>query len=185
MVKTSFKESSERTVLTNAELEQLENTRTKDHKVKHYLFRANDRSIFEQVLDGARSSSPAHSARTGPGRCAPHDAAAFLLAVAGAVGRCAYLGRKPTLAEKRGAHNVRVFGSTARGHQQPGSDFARALRFAAHEHRLNFCVCHLAPRTAIALTWLGAACIVRRSDAGRPGLRGRKFLRGCGYVSSN
>lgn len=55
LVKTSFKESSERTVLTNAELEQLENTRTKDHKVKHYLFRANDRSIFEQVLDRCTS----------------------------------------------------------------------------------------------------------------------------------
>nr|KYP47367.1 hypothetical protein KK1_030981 [Cajanus cajan] len=33
------------------ELQDLENTRTKDHKVKHYLFQAIDKSIFEQVLD--------------------------------------------------------------------------------------------------------------------------------------
>ncbi|RDY03403.1 hypothetical protein CR513_13021, partial [Mucuna pruriens] len=42
-------------VLTDAQLEQLEKLRTEDHKVKHYLFRAIDRSVFEQILDRSTS----------------------------------------------------------------------------------------------------------------------------------
>ncbi|CAM8998643.1 unnamed protein product [Rhodiola kirilowii] len=38
-------------VLTDAQRDHLENARQKDHKVKHYLFRAIDRTVFEQILD--------------------------------------------------------------------------------------------------------------------------------------
>ena len=42
--------------LTNiAEQQQLESDKLKDHKVKHYLFRAIDRAVFEQILDRSTS----------------------------------------------------------------------------------------------------------------------------------
>lgn len=41
------------------------------------------------------------------------------------------------LAEKRGAHNVRVFGSTARGDQQPGSDIDFLVDFEAGRSLLD------------------------------------------------
>ncbi|KAJ1403517.1 hypothetical protein SESBI_27225 [Sesbania bispinosa] len=53
LVKNGVEEPIEGAVLTDAELEHLEKSRTEDHKVKHYLFRAINRSIFEQVWIGA------------------------------------------------------------------------------------------------------------------------------------
>ncbi|KAF2293462.1 hypothetical protein GH714_022661 [Hevea brasiliensis] len=38
-------------MLTEAQQTQLEDARTKDHQVKHYLFQAIDRTVFEQILD--------------------------------------------------------------------------------------------------------------------------------------
>ncbi|RDX88106.1 hypothetical protein CR513_30342, partial [Mucuna pruriens] len=40
------------TILIDAQLEKF---RTEDHKAKHYLFRAIDRSVFEQILDMSTS----------------------------------------------------------------------------------------------------------------------------------
>ncbi|RDX88118.1 hypothetical protein CR513_30328, partial [Mucuna pruriens] len=54
-VKTGVEEPIIGTILTDAQLEQLEKFRTKDHKVKHYLFKAIDRSVFEQILDKSAS----------------------------------------------------------------------------------------------------------------------------------
>ncbi|KAK6938113.1 hypothetical protein RJ641_031621 [Dillenia turbinata] len=51
LVEKGFEEPCEGTMLIGTKLEQLEIARTNDHKVEHYLFRAIDRSIFEQVLD--------------------------------------------------------------------------------------------------------------------------------------
>ncbi|KAK6935707.1 PHF5-like [Dillenia turbinata] len=51
LVEKGFEEPCEGTTLTETKLEQLETARTNDHKVKHYLFRAIDRSIFKQALD--------------------------------------------------------------------------------------------------------------------------------------
>lgn len=44
-------------VLTDAQKEQLQTEKTRDHKVKHYLFRAINRIVFEQVLDRSTSKS--------------------------------------------------------------------------------------------------------------------------------
>lgn len=51
MVENSFEEPTEETVLTDAQQVQLNDARTKDHKVKHYLYQAIDRVTFEQILD--------------------------------------------------------------------------------------------------------------------------------------
>lgn len=50
-IESGFTEPSEGTVLTETQRKELEKARMDDHKVNHYLFRAIDRSIFEQVLD--------------------------------------------------------------------------------------------------------------------------------------
>jgi len=52
LVKIGVEEPDEGVALTD---EQLENTRLDDHKVKHYLFRAIDRTVFEQILDRRKS----------------------------------------------------------------------------------------------------------------------------------
>jgi RNase H-fold protein (predicted Holliday junction resolvase) len=51
MIEIGYQEPIETTVLTEEQLELLQNSKTNDHKVKHYLFRAIDRSVFEQILD--------------------------------------------------------------------------------------------------------------------------------------
>lgn len=51
LVENGFEEPRAGTVLSEAQQEQLENARTKDHKVKHYLYQAIDRATFEQILD--------------------------------------------------------------------------------------------------------------------------------------
>ncbi|RDX92340.1 hypothetical protein CR513_25552, partial [Mucuna pruriens] len=55
LVKIGVEEPIVGTVLTNAQLKQLEKLRTEDHKVKHYLFKAIDRLVFEQILDRSMS----------------------------------------------------------------------------------------------------------------------------------
>lgn len=50
-VENGFEEPSEATALSEAQLNKLEKEKLDDHKVKHYIFRAIDRSIFKQVLD--------------------------------------------------------------------------------------------------------------------------------------
>ncbi|RDX88110.1 hypothetical protein CR513_30339, partial [Mucuna pruriens] len=56
LVKTGVEEPIAGTILTDAQLEQPEKFRTEDHKVKHYLFRVIDRSVFEQILDRSTSN---------------------------------------------------------------------------------------------------------------------------------
>ncbi|XP_047335471.1 uncharacterized protein LOC124938997 [Impatiens glandulifera] len=51
IVECGFEEPTERTLLTDAHQGLLDNARTKDHQVKHYLFQAIDRTVFEQILD--------------------------------------------------------------------------------------------------------------------------------------
>lgn len=51
LVENGFEEPREGTLLTDAQQEQLEDARTKDHQVKHYLYQAIDRTVFEQILD--------------------------------------------------------------------------------------------------------------------------------------
>ena len=41
----------EGTMLIGAQKGDLDDTRLKDHQVKHYLFHTIDRTIFEQILD--------------------------------------------------------------------------------------------------------------------------------------
>ncbi|WCJ18701.1 hypothetical protein M5689_001030 [Euphorbia peplus] len=50
-VEKGLKEQQPGTTLTDAQQTQLENAKMNDHKVKHYLFRAIDRTVFEQILD--------------------------------------------------------------------------------------------------------------------------------------
>lgn len=50
-VEKGFEEPKDRTKLAEAQLALLEDARTKDHQVKHYLFQAIDRSVFQQILD--------------------------------------------------------------------------------------------------------------------------------------
>lgn len=56
-VEQSFEEPSVATTLTERAQKELETARINDHKVKHYLFQAIDRSIFEQILDRRTSKS--------------------------------------------------------------------------------------------------------------------------------
>ncbi|CAM8892609.1 unnamed protein product [Rhodiola kirilowii] len=53
LVQNGFIEPNESAivVLTDAQRDLLDNARQKDQKVKHYLFRAIDREVFEQILD--------------------------------------------------------------------------------------------------------------------------------------
>jgi len=51
VVKTGVEEPQEGTTLTIEQTTKLEKSRLKDHKVKHYLFQAIDRTAFEQILD--------------------------------------------------------------------------------------------------------------------------------------
>ncbi|RDX70958.1 hypothetical protein CR513_49745, partial [Mucuna pruriens] len=55
LVKTGVEEPIAGTVLTNAQLKQLEKFRIGDHKVKHYLSKVIDRSVFEQILNRSKS----------------------------------------------------------------------------------------------------------------------------------
>lgn len=55
LIKEGVKEPTAGTVLTNEQQEQLESRRLQDHKEKHYLFRAIDRVVFEQILDRSTS----------------------------------------------------------------------------------------------------------------------------------
>nr|XP_011468675.1 PREDICTED: uncharacterized protein LOC105352743 [Fragaria vesca subsp. vesca] len=51
LVENGFDEPTAGALLTEAQREQLEDARAKDHKVKRYLFQAIDRVTFEQILD--------------------------------------------------------------------------------------------------------------------------------------
>ncbi|XP_020266994.1 uncharacterized protein LOC109842539 [Asparagus officinalis] len=51
LVEKGFEEPRAGTLLTDAQQAQLDDARTKDHQVKHYLFQAIDRIVFEQILD--------------------------------------------------------------------------------------------------------------------------------------
>ena len=50
-IETGVEEPADATVLTAEQSLQLENSRTDDHKVKHYLYQSIDRVTFEQILD--------------------------------------------------------------------------------------------------------------------------------------
>ena len=54
MVKIGFSEPEEETMLIETQKGHLDDARLKDHQVKHYLFQAIDRTIFEQILDRPR-----------------------------------------------------------------------------------------------------------------------------------
>jgi len=51
LVENGFTKPKEGTLLTEAQQAQLDDTRLKDHQVKHYLFQAIDRTVSEQILD--------------------------------------------------------------------------------------------------------------------------------------
>ncbi|KAF2285423.1 hypothetical protein GH714_004283 [Hevea brasiliensis] len=51
LVEKGFTEPTEREKLTEAQQAELNDARTKDYQVKHYLFQAIDRTVFEQILD--------------------------------------------------------------------------------------------------------------------------------------
>lgn len=53
MIEDGFDEPTARALvaLTEAQKAQIEEKQQKDHKVKHYLFRAIDRTVFEKILD--------------------------------------------------------------------------------------------------------------------------------------
>ncbi|GAA0173161.1 transmembrane signal receptor [Lithospermum erythrorhizon] len=51
IVERGIGEPVEGNLLTDRQRELLEEARTKDHQVKHYLFQALDREVFEQILD--------------------------------------------------------------------------------------------------------------------------------------
>lgn len=55
MIENGYEDSSITTVLTEEQRRQLDNARTNDHKVKHYLYQAIDRTTFEQILDRKNS----------------------------------------------------------------------------------------------------------------------------------
>ncbi|GAA0161960.1 hypothetical protein LIER_18156 [Lithospermum erythrorhizon] len=54
-IERGFVEPMETTILTDNQRALLEDSRTKDHQVKHYLFQAIDRTVFEQLLDRSTS----------------------------------------------------------------------------------------------------------------------------------
>ena len=51
VVEIGFSELAEETMLTKAQKGHLDDARLKDHQVKHYLFQAIDRTVFEQIFD--------------------------------------------------------------------------------------------------------------------------------------
>ena len=51
VVEIGFSKPVEGTMLTEAQKGHLDDAKLKDHKVKHYLFQAIHRTIFEQILD--------------------------------------------------------------------------------------------------------------------------------------
>lgn len=51
LVEKGFNEPKAGAQLTESQQKQLAEARTNDHKVKHYLFQALDRTVFEQILD--------------------------------------------------------------------------------------------------------------------------------------
>ena len=51
LIETGVEEPLDATVLTAEQSLQLENSRTNDHKVKHYLYQSIDRVTCEQILD--------------------------------------------------------------------------------------------------------------------------------------
>ena len=51
VVEVGFSELEEGTILTEAQKGHLDDVRLKNHQVKHYLFQAIDRTVFEQILD--------------------------------------------------------------------------------------------------------------------------------------
>ncbi|XP_037494415.1 uncharacterized protein LOC119370398 [Jatropha curcas] len=51
LVEQGFTEPTEGTKLTEAQQAELDDAKTKDYQVKHYLFQAIDRTVFEQILD--------------------------------------------------------------------------------------------------------------------------------------
>ncbi|CAM8983646.1 unnamed protein product [Rhodiola kirilowii] len=51
LIDAGFEEPKDVSKLTDAQMELLDNARQKDHKVKHYLFRAINRDVFEQILE--------------------------------------------------------------------------------------------------------------------------------------
>ncbi|KAF2306765.1 hypothetical protein GH714_021230 [Hevea brasiliensis] len=57
LVEIGFTEPIEGTILTEAQREQFDDARLKDHQVKHYLFQAIDRTVFKQILDRRTAKS--------------------------------------------------------------------------------------------------------------------------------
>ena len=51
VIETRYEEPTDTTVLTTEQRELLDNAKTSDHKVKHYLYQSIDRVTFEQILD--------------------------------------------------------------------------------------------------------------------------------------
>ncbi|KAF2295179.1 hypothetical protein GH714_031933 [Hevea brasiliensis] len=51
LIENGFEEPKQEMRLTEAQQAQLDDAKTKDHQVKHYLFQAIDRTVFEQILD--------------------------------------------------------------------------------------------------------------------------------------
>ncbi|GAA0175178.1 hypothetical protein LIER_28408 [Lithospermum erythrorhizon] len=55
IVERGFVAPLEGTLLSDNQQALLDNARIQDHRVKHYLFQALDRSTFEQILDRSTS----------------------------------------------------------------------------------------------------------------------------------
>lgn len=51
LIENGFEEPPIATRLSETQQAQLDDARTKDYQVKHYLFQAIDRTVFEQILD--------------------------------------------------------------------------------------------------------------------------------------
>lgn len=51
IIENGFEDATTTTVLTTEQRSQLDNARTNDQKVKHYLYQSIDRVTFEQILD--------------------------------------------------------------------------------------------------------------------------------------
>lgn len=51
LIENEFEERAATVVLSTEQRQQLDNDKTNDHKVKHYLYQSIDRVTFEQILD--------------------------------------------------------------------------------------------------------------------------------------
>lgn len=51
LVERGYEEPTEKILLIDAQHGHLDDAKTKDHQVKHYLYQAIDRTVFEQILD--------------------------------------------------------------------------------------------------------------------------------------